>query len=107
MDQLILALAAQTPAQPTEAVNFFDLRNPMFMMVLVLVLFWVMMIVPQRKQQKQRANMLQNLKKGDKIILTSGIHGEITDIEEDDIAVRIADKTEIKVTKSAVARVKG
>lgn len=107
MDWLIMALAAQTPAQPTGPANFFDLGNPMFMMVLVLVLFWVMMIVPQRKQQKQRANMLQNLKKGDKIIMTSGIHGEITDIEEDDLGVRIADKTEIKITKSAVARVKG
>ena len=107
MDWFIMAFAAKTTNQPTEAVNFFDLRNPMVVMVLVLVLFWVMMIVPQRKQQKQRANMLQNLKKGDKIIMTSGIHGEITEIDEDDIRLRIADKTEVLITKSAVARVKG
>lgn len=105
MDWLILALAAQTPAQPTGLAGF--LGNPMIMMVLVLVLFWVMMIVPQRKQQKQRNTMLQNLKKGDKIIMTAGIHGEITEIDEDDIRIRIADKTEIQITKSAVARVKG
>lgn len=105
MDWLILALAAQTPAPTTGPASW--LGNPMIMMVLVLVLFWVMMIVPQRKQQKQRNTMLQNLKKGDKIIMTAGIHGEITEIDEDDIRVRIADKTEVQISKSAIARVKG
>jgi preprotein translocase subunit YajC len=107
MDWLIMALAAKTPtpAPPTGLAGL--LGNPMIMMVLVLVLFWVMMIVPQRKQQKQRNTMLQNLKKGDKVIMTAGIHGEITEIDEDDIRIRIADKTEIQITKSAIARVKG
>jgi preprotein translocase subunit YajC len=105
MELFMLALAAKTAAQPAGIAGF--LGNPMIMMVLVLVLFWVMMILPQRKQQKQRANMLQNLKKGDKIIMTAGIHGEIIEIDEDDIRIRIADKTEITVSKSAVAKVKG
>lgn len=107
MEWFILALAGAKPgAQPVGGLAGL-IANPMTMMVLVLVLFWVMMIVPQRKQQKQRNTMLQNLKKGDKIIMTAGIHGEIIDIDEDDIRVRIADKTEIQVSKSAIARVKG
>lgn len=105
MEWLILALEAKPQTPPTGMGAL--LSSPMIMMVLVLVLFWVMMIVPQRKQQKQRNTMLQNLKKGDKIIMTSGIHGEITEIDEDDIRIRIADKTEIQVSKSAVGRVKG
>jgi preprotein translocase subunit YajC len=108
MEWFILALAGKVdtaPTAPTGVAGF--LASPMIMMLLVLVLFWVMMIVPQRKQQKQRNTMLQNLKKGDKIITTSGIHGEITEIDEDDIRIRIAEKTEIQITKSAVGRVKG
>lgn len=75
-------------------------------MALVFGVFWFLMVMPQRKQQKQRQAMLSNLKKGDKIVTIGGIHGEIVELDDEDIKLRVADKTEIKFTRNAVARVK-
>ncbi len=100
MNWLILAASATQPAVPAGSGSIW------IIMIGMLVLFWVLTIVPQRKQQKQRNQMLGSLKKGDKVITTSGIHGEIIELDDDDIRVRVADKVEIKMLKSAVARVK-
>lgn len=102
MDWLILA--ATKPVAPTGLNSLFG--SPLIMMILILVFFWIIIIIPQRKQQKQRDNMLKNLQKGNKVITTGGIHGEIVEIDDDDIRLRVADKVEIKVIKSAVGRVK-
>ena len=56
---------------------------------------------------KKREAMLNALKKGDKVITIGGIHGEITKIDGDDILLRVADKVELKMLRSAVSRVKG
>ena len=47
------------------------------------------------------------MKKGDKVITIGGIHGEITQIDGDDIHLRVTDKVELKMLRSAVSRVKG
>jgi preprotein translocase subunit YajC len=78
----------------------------LLMMGLIFVVFWFLMIMPQRKQQKQRNEMLSNLKKGDKVVTIGGIHGEIVEFDEDDLKLKINDKVEIKFTRSAIARVK-
>jgi preprotein translocase subunit YajC len=51
--------------------------------------------------------MLNALKKGDKVVTIGGIHGEITQINGDDILLRVTDKVELKMLRSAVSRVKG
>ncbi|HBT16765.1 MAG TPA: preprotein translocase subunit YajC [Firmicutes bacterium] len=76
-------------------------------MFLLIGIFWVVMILPQRKQQKKRNEMLNALKKGDKVITVGGIHGEIIELDDEDIRLRIADKVEVRMAKSAVSRVKG
>jgi preprotein translocase subunit YajC len=75
--------------------------------IIMFAVLWFIMIVPQRKQQKARQAMLANLKKGDKVITAGGIHGEITELNEDDAKIRIADKVEIKINRAAISRVKG
>ncbi|MCL6589390.1 MAG: preprotein translocase subunit YajC [Firmicutes bacterium] len=73
--------------------------------ILVFVFFWIFLIVPQRKQQKQREAMLKNLKKGDKVITAGGIHGEIIDFDDEDVKIKISEKVEIRLLKSAISRV--
>ncbi|MTI96742.1 MAG: preprotein translocase subunit YajC [Firmicutes bacterium] len=72
--------------------------------VLVAV-FYFFLIRPQQKQQKARVEMLSKLNKGDKIINHGGIIGTITEIKEDSLTVRIADKTEVSMLREGVARV--
>lgn len=95
-------LAANQPAAQAQGGGYSFLIS----MALVFVVFWFLMIMPQRKQQKQRNTMLGNLKKGDKVVTIGGIHGEIVEFDEEDIKLRVADKVEIKFAKSAISRVK-
>jgi preprotein translocase subunit YajC len=70
----------------------------------MMVLLWVMLIMPQRKQQKLRKQMLESLKVGDKIVTTGGIYGVITKISENSMRVKIARDTEIRITRAGVTQ---
>jgi len=93
----ILYLLGQTGREP----GLFNLLLPFILIFLVL---YLLLILPQRRQQKEHQKMLESLKKGDKVILTSGIHGTIEKVEKTTCVVRISQKTEITVDKSAIAR---
>ena len=66
------------------------------------ILYFVL-IRPQQKQQKKQLELLSNLKKGDEVILSSGIMGKISSVEDKFIMLEIADKIRLKVLKQAVS----
>jgi preprotein translocase subunit YajC len=72
--------------------------------IIMLAVFYLFLIRPQQKQQKERQNMLNALKRGDKVVTVGGIHGEITTIKDDELTLKIADKVEIRVSRSGIAR---
>jgi len=69
--------------------------------VMFAVLYFIL-IRPQQKQQKKHQNLLDNLKKGDEVILASGIMGKIYLVEDKIVLIEISDKTRLKVLKQAV-----
>ncbi len=72
-------------------------------MIAVFVIFYFLLIKPQKKQQKQHREMLLTLKKGDTVITNSGILGDIFSVEEKFFVLNIAEKTRIKILKSQIA----
>ncbi len=71
---------------------------------LMILVFWLFMIRPQAKKQKQQKLFIQNLKKGDKIITISGIHGTISKMNDDNtIMVEVSPGSYIKMEKSAIS----
>lgn len=74
-------------------------------LLIFFAILYFMMIRPQQKQQKQRREMLGKLRTNDHVVTIGGIHGRITRIKEDRIALRIADKVEVELEKAAVAQV--
>lgn len=70
-------------------------------------IIYFLMIRPQQKQQKQRMEMLNSVKVNDRIITIGGIHGKIVKMKDDVITVRIADKVEIEMEKTAIGRIAG
>ena len=66
-------------------------------------IFYFMLWKPQKKQQQDRQNLLNSLKKGDKIITIGGIYGTITDLSEKTVKVEIAEGVEITMVRSAVS----
>jgi len=74
--------------------------------VLIFVLFYFLLIQPQQKRQKQQKGMLESLKKGDKVITSSGIWGTVTNLGKDTVTLQIADNTKIKVQREYIARLR-
>jgi preprotein translocase YajC subunit len=81
------------------------LANPLFMMVIVMGIFYVMLILPQQRQRKKTQAMLAALKNGDKIITNSGIYGVVNGIDGETVILKIADQVKIRIARSAIAQV--
>jgi preprotein translocase subunit YajC len=73
-------------------------------LLLIIVVFYMFMIRPQMKRQKELKTYRESLQKGDKIITTGGIYGKITDVKDTTVTVEIADKVLVKIDKSAVLK---
>ena len=71
--------------------------------ILMFVIFYFLLIRPQQKRQKESRNMISNLKKGDRIITSGGLHGRITGLDETTLTLEIADKVRVKVGRSSVS----
>jgi preprotein translocase subunit YajC len=81
------------------------LGNPIWMMVIVMGIFYVMLILPQQRQRKKTQAMLAALKNGDKVITSSGIYGTVNGIDGDTVILKIADQVKIRILRSAIATV--
>ncbi|MFH1561962.1 MAG: preprotein translocase subunit YajC [Nitrospirota bacterium] len=101
----LLAAQAQAPQpaspQPPGGGSVLSSFLPLIM---IFGIFWFLLIRPQQKEKKTHQQMLADLKKGDKIITSSGIYGVIFDVKENTLILRIGDKDmKIEILKSAVA----
>ncbi len=68
-------------------------------------MFYFFIIRPQSKKQKETQNMINEIKKFDKIVTIGGIRGVVQAVKESTIVVKVDDNTKIEFTKSAVASV--
>ncbi len=71
--------------------------------LLMIVIFWLIVLRPQRRQQAQRKAMLQALKKGDEVVTQSGILGRIVGFKNDIVVLKVDDSTTLRMQRSAVA----
>ena len=74
--------------------------------VLIFVVFYVIMIRPQRQQQRKRREMLDALKRGDRVVTVGGIHASIADIKDDVLSLDLAPNLRVKADRSAVSYVR-
>ena len=74
--------------------------------ILMVVLFYFMLIRPQQKRAKEHQIMLGNLKRGDNIVLSSGMLGKIVRVEDKEVGVEIAQGVTVKVVKGMITEVR-
>ncbi|MCM2313897.1 MAG: preprotein translocase subunit YajC [Thermoanaerobaculia bacterium] len=72
-------------------------------MLIIVAIFFFIVIIPENRRRKRTEAMIAELKKGDRVILHSGIFGTVQSVESDSIQLRIAENVKIKIAKSAVA----
>ena len=95
-------IMANATAQPMPEASPFQLPFTIF---IVFAIFYVAAIRPQHRREKERKELLNNIQSGNRVLLTSGIIGQVTNIKEQTLVIRIAENTKIETVRSAVAQV--
>lgn len=72
-------------------------------MLLIIVVFYFFMIRPQMKKAKDHKKFVEELKKGDRVITTAGIHGKIVEVGETTFLIEVESGTKIKFEKSSIS----
>ena len=78
----------------------------MFPLILIFVIFYFLLIRPQKTKEKEHQKMLTNLNKNDEVVTSGGIHGTIVNVKEKTVILRIDDNVKMEIEKNAVAHVK-
>ena len=84
----------------TEASPMWTFVVPMIFMVAI---FYFMLIRPQQRKAKEHRQLLENLKRGDKVITTGGLIGVIANIDDQIVTLEVADKVLIEVGRPYIA----
>jgi len=90
-----LALAANASPAVSGLASFAPL-------VLIIIIFYFLLIRPQQKRLKAHRGMIDELKKGDKVITAGGIIGTIRDVSEDTVKLDIADKVRVTIKRDTI-----
>ncbi|GHV84454.1 hypothetical protein AGMMS50230_00620 [Spirochaetia bacterium] len=103
MNQLTFSLlmGGGAPAGSGGASSFINLLP----IVALFAVIYFLMIRPQQKKQKETKRMLDELKKGDRIITIGGIHGVIQSVRESSVILKVDENCKLEFSRSAVATV--
>jgi preprotein translocase subunit YajC len=77
----------------------------LFIIVIAFLLLWLIVIRPQKRRQNQQQQLVSDLRVGDEVLTAGGIYGTISRLDEDQVTVLIAPKTEVLVARRAIAGV--
>ncbi len=83
--------------------------NPLvqfFPLILIFVIFYFLLIRPQKTKEKEHQKTLNSLTKNDEVVTSSGIHGTIINVKDKTVILRIDDNVKIEIEKNCVAYVK-
>jgi preprotein translocase subunit YajC len=81
-------------------------NSPGFLILIVAFAFlWFVLIRPQKRRQVEAARMLNSLNVGDEVLTAGGIYGEVTELQEEAVMVRIAPELEVRVARKAIGAV--
>lgn len=98
---LVLGMAQQ-PGQGQP--NVWIQLAPFALMILI---FYVLVLLPMRRRQKKIADFQSALKVGDKVVMTSGIYGKVTKVQDATVQVEIAERVRVEVARAAIGGMQG
>ena len=87
---------AQAQGQPSALMQLVPI-------VLIFGIFYFLLIAPMRKRQKALQQMIEEIKKGDSVVTSGGLHGEVAAVLDDAVLLKVADNVRVKISKSAIA----
>ena len=74
-------------------------------LIIIFAIFYFLLIRPQQRKAKQHKQLLSELRKGDKVVSSGGLHGVITGMSDEVLTVEISPKVRVKISRSSIAGV--
>ena len=71
----------------------------------IFAIFYFLLIRPQQKQKRERATMLSAVKPGDRVVMSSGLHGTVVKLSEHGVTLKVADQVRLEFDRSAIGRI--
>lgn len=97
------AFAMGPAPQGTQPGGVQGLIASLLPLILIFVIFYFLLIRPQQKKAKEHKQMLDNLKRGDKVITVGGLYGLVEAVTDTTVTLKIAENTKVKVAKAYIA----
>jgi preprotein translocase subunit YajC len=94
--------ATSTATGETQS-DWFSQYGMIIFLVVIFGVFYLLMIRPQRRRQKEHQEMMQNLQRGDRVITAGGIYGTIDSISEDSVVIKVEGGGILRVSRGSVA----
>lgn len=98
----IFLMSAPAQSTTTGSGSLLSLFLPF---IVIMVLFYILLVIPQKRQEKKHQEMVNSLEKGDKVVTSGGIHGTVVSTKENTVIVKVDDSTSIEFSKSAIVYV--
>jgi preprotein translocase subunit YajC len=98
-----LALAAASP--PGGSGGSSALLTQVVFFAAIFAIFYFLLIRPQQKTKRDRESMLAAVKKGDRVVTSSGLHGTVTGLGEHTVTLRVADQVKLEFDRAALGRI--
>ena len=71
----------------------------------IFAIFYFLLIRPQQRQRKERESLLSTVKAGDRVVMTSGLHGTVIKLSEHSVTVKVADQVRLEFDRTAIGRI--
>ena len=78
--------------------------STLIFMLLLIVVFWLFFIRPQSKKAKEEQKFRESLKKGDKVVTVGGIYGEIVEVNEKTVLIKVDGDVKLRVDKQGLVK---
>jgi len=101
----LVGLLAQCAPQGAEGGGGGSPWGGLWMIALIFVIFYFLLIRPQQKKQKQHQNMLESVKKGDRVVTSGGVYGTVVGVKDNVVVLRIAEDVKVEFIKSAISSI--
>ena len=102
--ETIFYLIGQAPSTPPPPGGTFGSFVPF---ILIFVIFYFLLIRPQKQKQKKLQKQVDAMRTGDKVITAGGIHGLVTNVKKESVTVKVDNNTKIEFEKGSIATVIG
>jgi|SRR6266436_2205484 preprotein translocase subunit YajC len=98
-----LAFAAALP--PGGAGGASGMYMQVVFFAAIFAIFYFLLIRPQQKQKRDRETMLAAIKKGDRVVTSSGLHGTVLNLNEHTVTLRVADQVKLEFDRGSIGRI--